>query len=452
MQLEEKLFPESARDDAAIITMLWKFLLIGLLIRFLFMPFACHADLLSEYWRAHMLAYHFELAHPYSFIDILHGIMLFGLKWLMPGNIDLYFHPWGYSADIIARIEEVAWGTASVNNWLTFISQDAIFRILFLFKLPYLVFDLAAAFLCLHIFEKDGRGIKIFICWMLNPVIIYSAYIFGRFDVIILFFILMIFYSIKHWNIRIGSLFLGLSILSRGFTLLLLPLYLLAEKEILGKLKILILALIPLILWKILSGIYFSGGMGSGIGSLTGSGLSFLTPRFVNSVLTTQIDSIALFIVGYILLILIFYQKADDIQDKPMETIYYLNDLFLIVMCLLFAFGSMSMHYFVWIVPFLVIKASESRELWYAHLFVILGWMIFWATSLTEEIGSAILGAGLFASINPAFVDYTTIGTLMIEWTALPHTSLVVIARSLWVAALLYLIYKTVQGRSGIHG
>jgi hypothetical protein len=452
MQLKEILFPRTARDDAAIISMLWKFLLIGLLIRFLFMPFACHADLLSEYWRAHVIAYHFDLAHPYSFIDILHGIMLFGLKGLMPGNIDLYFHPWGYSADIITQVEEIAWGTSSVNNWLTFISQDSIFRILFLFKLPYLIFDLASAFLCLHIFEKDGRGIKIFIFWMLNPVIIYSAYIFGRFDVLILFFILMIFYSIKRWNIRIGSLFLGLSILSRGFTLLLLPLYLLLEKELLGKLKILILALSPLILWKILSGIFFSGGMDSGISSLTGSGLSFLTPRFVNSVLATQVDSIALFVVGYILLILILYPQANDIQDKPMAMIYYLNDLFLIVMCLLFAFGSMSMHYFVWIVPFLVIKASESRELFYAHLFVIIGWLLFWVTYMTEEIGSAILGAGLFASINPAFTEYTTIGTLIVEWTALPHTSLVVIARSLWVATLLYLIYKTMQGRRDAYG
>ncbi len=451
-QLLEKILPSSARDDAAIITIIWKFLLIGLLIRFIFMPFACHADLLSEYWRAHMLAYHFDLAHPYSFIDILHGIVLFGLKWLMPGNIDLYFHPWGHSADIIAQSELFGWGTSTTNNWLTFISQDSIFRALFFFKLPYLIFDLASAFLCLHIFEREGRGVKIFIYWMLNPVIIYSAYIFGRFDVIVLFFILMVFYSIKRWNIHIGSLFLGLSIISRGFTLLLLPLYLLAERDLYGKLKIVIFALIPLILWKALSGLFSTGSVESSIASLTSSGLFFITPRFVSAPLATQVNSIAFFIVGYILLILIFYPKANVIHNKPMETIHYLNDLFLIAMCLLFAFGSMSMHYFAWIIPFLLIKASESKEFWYAHLFTILGWLLYNITYFTGLYGRTVVGTGLFASINPAFAEYTTISTLMVEWTALPHTTLVVIARSLWVATLLYLIYLTVQGRRGIHG
>lgn len=447
--LEDRLFPISARDDGAVIAMLWKFLLIGLLIRFIFMPFACHMDLLSEYYRAHMLAYHFDLTHSYSINSVLHGISLFLLKPLMPGNLDLFFHPWGSSAS--------GFGTSTVGDWVRFVSQESIFRVLFLFKVPYLIFDIASAFLCLHIFSDNKRGIKIFIFWMLNPVIIYSAYVFGRYDVFVIFLLLMLFYSIKRWNIEVGSLFLGLAILSRGFALLFLPFLLTVKKDLYGKLQILILAFIPIIGYKVLSGIIFSKSGGSeavlssvvpSITALSSSpigNLPFVSTRFVDTVLAVKIDMLSLFVVGYILLLLCVMPMMTDVEKNWMKTITNLNDIFLIVVCLLFAFGGLSMHWFAWIVPFLVIKASESVEFFYAHIYVILGWFVFWATYLTGIVGSSFMGFGLFASINTALIDYPTIGMLMVEITGLPHTSLVVIARSIWVATLLYLVFLTIH-------
>ena len=51
--------PSSARDDATI-SILWKFLLIGLLIKIYFHALCLPCRSPSEYWRAHMLAYHFD--------------------------------------------------------------------------------------------------------------------------------------------------------------------------------------------------------------------------------------------------------------------------------------------------------------------------------------------------------------------------------------------------------
>ena len=437
-----RAIPQSYRDDPLTLKTLYIWILIGLLIRFVFMPFACHADLLSVYWRAHMLAYHFYLSYSYTFGDVLHGIFLSFLKIFMPGNFDLFCHPWGVPYSLAVKQPDLyVFGTASISDWLSFIQQPAIFRVLFLFRLPYLIFDIATAFLFLHIIDKQKVGLTTFKLWMINPILIFATYLFGRYEVIAIFFIVLSFYFMKSDKNVLSAVSFGFSIITRTYTILFLPFFIFTKKENIGKIKLLLFTLAPILIWKIFTKLIFVDTC-----VYPTQGL-YLNGRFLNCILGFRIDNLSLFLVSYIIMFLISSYISSTNLEKNSNIIDTLSDKFLIVMCLFFAFGYSSIQYFAWIVPFLVIRAAKNRESFYAHIFVMAGWILFWTVIAEGSVGNSVFGLGLFSSINTSLAYCSTLGDFIPNMINLSHSTLVTIVRSIWSATLLYMIYVTIKER-----
>jgi hypothetical protein len=436
-----RAIPQSYRDDPLTLKTIYKWILIGLLIRFIFMPIACHADLLSKYWLAHMLADYFYLSYIYTFSDFFHGIFFFFLKIFMPSNLDVFHHPWGVPLSLILEQPDMyVFGTATVSDWLQFVQQPVVFRVLFLFKLPYLLFDIATAFLFLHIIDKQKIGLTTFKLWMINPILIFNAYLFGRFDVIAIFFIVLSFYFIKNEKDVLSAVSFGFAILTRSYPLLFLPFFIFIKKESIGKAKLILFTLTPILIWEIFAKIIFVD-----ICVYPTTGFLNANERFLNCILGLRIGNLSLFLVSYFVFLFIIAHILSNNLEKNSKIIDRLSDVFLIVMCLFFAFGYFAIQYFVWIVPFLVIRAAKNRESFYSHILVIAGWILFWGLTSTGFGGNSLFGLGLFSPVSTTLANYPTLGDIILNMT--PNLLILgTIARSIWSATLLYMVYVTIKG------
>ncbi|MCK4419460.1 hypothetical protein KAV79_06600, partial [Candidatus Aerophobetes bacterium] len=168
-ELFSRLIPSVYRQDPAIKRSIYKWLLIGLLIRLTFMPIAMHFDLLSVYQRSSLIAYRGVLwvGLGQTLVHYIHAFFLLIFKPLMP-----------YLESALPGRT----GSASWLGWGAFAIHSNVFRTLFLLKIPYLIFDLGCAFLLLAILQDHKKGVTAFKFWMLNPVIIFSAFIFSRYE------------------------------------------------------------------------------------------------------------------------------------------------------------------------------------------------------------------------------------------------------------------------------
>src|SRR3972149_7728264 len=134
-----------------------KWLLAGLFIRLLVMPFTTHSDLLSIYYRAHLLLDGRAVnALGPSLFNILHAAFLWLMKPLIP-----YSTMWGSPKQT----------TYLMIDWLGFVNQSEVFRSVFLFKLPYLVVEILVIWVLLKLAEPD-RAERVLIFWLFNPIVI----------------------------------------------------------------------------------------------------------------------------------------------------------------------------------------------------------------------------------------------------------------------------------------
>ena len=85
--LFSRLIPSIYRQDAAVKRSIYKWLLIGLLIRLIFMPITVYfPDLLAIYWRASLIAFRgiYGLVGAQIFVHYIHSFFLLIFKPLMP--------------------------------------------------------------------------------------------------------------------------------------------------------------------------------------------------------------------------------------------------------------------------------------------------------------------------------------------------------------------------------
>jgi len=174
-----------------------KWIVIGLLLRLIFMSITLHGDLLHMNWTAYFLTYRGylipgEMHHPpllyytISFFQLL-------FKPVMPLYAD---------------------GLRPAISWT---QGPHVFWYLFLLKSYYLIFDLGVAFLLIRLIKGGKKKLLAFKLWMLNPVVIFTSYFQGQFDVVPTFFVVLsLYYIVK--NKLAGSFFcLGIGAALKNF-------------------------------------------------------------------------------------------------------------------------------------------------------------------------------------------------------------------------------------------
>ena len=254
----------------------------------------------------------------------------------------------------------------------------------FLIKLPQNLFDLATAYL-IFCFVRSRFSFLQALCAMaiyaFNPATIFDLAVWGQFDSIPTFFVLLTVYAFIRNQALKGSIWAGISILFKHYAAFLLPFMLLTQK-IMSALKYLLITIgvvavvcLPYIINS--ANRFFYWSITSLLTRPEDLGLMMLSPH--NKIL--KIIFLLIFLILYFYLIWRFLKKSDKSAG---EIIQYS----ILATLLIYALVMFHSQFIILILPLLAIYFAINRDwasktfYWFATLFstgiIMLGcWRIF---------------------------------------------------------------------------
>jgi hypothetical protein len=345
------------------------------------MPWAMHADLLSMYWRAHLITEYGLWGLPTN--QILGHYMYAANLWIMKlAGFDLrslFELPFGLS---------VGSSTSSVGDWLRFIENPRLNSALFFMKVPHLLFDLGSLWIIWKIMQQLPQTIAtyrqhilVLSLWWLNPVTIFAFYLFSRHDAITSFFVLLAMsFTIQQKKLLISFLSLFAAIQVRVQPLLFIPLFIISWwrnrpgwKQLLKQIAIGIGILVLYLL--LVRSLPFNPDLldqihGRDSGSLVSSPAIIGIPQnHSRQVSEGKLFGIPIFFVAYLLLILaVALLKKITLKDLTLALT--------VCMSIYFAVNPFSPHYFVWLMPPAVLAVVFIRRFQLPLMLSILWWGI----------------------------------------------------------------------------
>lgn len=236
------------------------------------------------------------------------------------------------------------------DSWLFDASQklfvnENIYRYLLVLKFPFLVLDLAIAFLLMSFFKEEEKKRLAFTFWLFNPFTIILIYIFSNIDIIPVTLTVAALLFAKKEKFTLSSVFLGIASLFKLYPILFIPfLFLRASRR--EKIAVI---LIPLLI-------------------LLATILPFWSKAFVSSALisglTTRIFSSGFnigfnetIIVGLVFLSFLFFFAW--LVDKNIKLLSY----FTVALLVIFSFSHFHIQWLLWPAPFLLILAVSQKNL-----------------------------------------------------------------------------------------
>ena len=134
-----------------------------------------------------------------------------------------YFALGGYQAAVAPLVG------SGFDSWLadagtnSTVGNPHIFKYLLALKLPYLVLDIAIAFLLMLFFENEKDKKKAFVYWLFNPFTIVLIYVYSNVDIFPVILTLLGFLQIKKQKMFPAAFLLGLASGFKLYPLLFIP-------------------------------------------------------------------------------------------------------------------------------------------------------------------------------------------------------------------------------------
>lgn len=306
-------------------------------------------------------------------------------------------------------------------------ASSEIFRHLLLLKLPYLLFDLLAAFFLVKLFKDDKQKKWALYLWLFNPVLLYATYMIGQFDVIPTFFVVLSLFLAQQSKSKLALLSLGFGGALKMFPLLLVPFAsVILGKKVSEKISLLALGFAPFVI-SILPFLSSEAFRSVSLFSAQSQKLLFA------GVNVSGADILYLFLIFFILLF--FYSlKYGELQN--------LWKFFFCVLLLFFALTNFHPQWFLWITPFLIIFFIREREIWIYSLILLLTYV---GIVLLFEPSLSI---GLFSPIFPELSNTPGISTIVAKYFA--PTQLSSILRSIFAASAIWIIISLFKTKKTI--
>lgn len=319
-----------------------KTLVLAIILRLLVIPFLLHPDIKTFNFQASFLKKGIVNIYPYL-IENKKSLPLKEEFVYLPLT---YFFLGGYQTVISPVLGN------GFTSWLFNASQLSnlgvgIFRYVFFLKLPYLIVDIAIAFLLMKFFDDEILKKKAFTLWLFNPFTIILIYVFSNVDIIPVAISLYALYLATKKRLVLGSLFLGVAAGFKLFPILFLPFIFLLGKNLKEKLliftiPILMLMLIVLPFW---SGAFFNSALVSG-----------LTSRLLTPVISLGFGESL--VPGIILLAVIFFGLL--LNGAKIDN---LLSYFLAVFLLVFSFSHYHIQWLLWVAPVVIILLIRNKNL-----------------------------------------------------------------------------------------
>lgn len=348
----------------------------GVLLRIILIPISTHMDLLSATWREALYVKTGEVKVLY-FIEFLSAFYIKAI--------------WSYIQGIYDAIGLSSHYENSVSylEFLSFSKDVYAPRYLFFLKFPYLLIDLLTIPILIKFFKKNSDRILAVLLWAFNPLILYSVFIWGRYDVVAILFLFLSLYYYKEKKDILATIFFGLTISIRLNFLLLLPIFVIyRSKSVKDYIVKLIISAVPLLVLNKL--IMFLGGSNF---ANTSKDIDF-GQYLLWGKIGSDFSAISLFLIAYALILFFVIKLKNRMQFY--DLLYYSMLIFIAY----FSFSYFNPHYLVWISPFFLLLATIKRKLIWIILLSILLYFVF----IESHFGS-IATWGLFSPINSDFFD-----------------------------------------------
>ena len=335
-----------------------KLILGAIFLRLLVMPFLFHPDI---------KVYSFQASH------LKQGV------WNIYEREEFVYQPLTYLflGSYQTLIQPLARG---LDNWLADSSGEAItnpslYWYLILLKVPILIFDFLIGFLLYKLMGK-----KALFLWLFNPLTIVLLYIFSNVDIFPLFFVLLscLFYK-KDKNL-LSAIALGVGAGFKMYPLLLLPFFLISQKD-----------------WRRMI-IYLAGALGTfflilmpfmGPAMLQSSLVSGLSTRIFQGQMPLGFgESLYPAVIGLVVIYLLAYLK----KDIPME------NWIVILLLTLFSFIHFHIQWLMWGAPFVLMVWLKNEK---ARPLLLVATLLAFAIPLMYN--DKFMGASLFTPISPLF-------------------------------------------------
>ncbi|HPT65923.1 MAG TPA: glycosyltransferase 87 family protein [Candidatus Woesebacteria bacterium] len=309
----------------------------------------------------------FNIAGPTS--RIIGGDFSMSKESISGGGKEVYtsfFPPIFYFIDSIVYYPFVKLGIYKfdLNN---LIPVDQLLSVGFLLKLRYLVLYVLSLFLIIwisKIYEKEEKNRnKIFLLWLLCPILIFVPFSWGNNDIYPIFLLLLfLLFSFKK-KYLLAMVFLGLSAATKNFSLfLILPVSLILANKNIKNVFIytsiaILVYLVPLLCYLNMSYKFLTAG---------GEGLYILERHFL--------DGPLFFPLIYFLttLYLIIKQKITDSNKNEILVKYCF-----LILSLFYLTSAFIPHWFLWIMPFFVLTAYKNKKLFYLYILINTAFFIY---------------------------------------------------------------------------
>jgi Gpi18-like mannosyltransferase len=308
-------------------------------------------------------------------------------------------------------------GSEARFDW---IASHFVFRNLFVLKIWYLIPDIAIALLIWRMLQYDLTRAKLgLLVWMFNPLVLYTAYFHGQFDLIpILFVVLGVFCAQKKKSVW-AAFWIGIGACYKNFPFVfLIPLALILAQTLQDRLKLILVGVLPYLVFYMPS-----------LKSYAGIGAHFSDNFFRAGYDLGFGNQVYFFFLVYVILLWILYLNQATTFEDFWRTCFS-------ILLVYYQFSYFDLHYWIWIVPFaLIYLVEQPREA--AHFYAVIGLFLFLLLAPTPFIR-------FFAPISPHF--FLRIPSLMEAVNMyLPMLFIDNVVRSFLAGTCFYLAYKLMR-------
>ncbi|MBI4004838.1 hypothetical protein HY358_01735 [Candidatus Roizmanbacteria bacterium] len=297
------------------------------------------------------------------------------------------------------------------------VTQDPFFmpfinRILFLYKIPYLLAEYLGYFLMVKLLQRlkvaKELQTKLLLFLLFNPIILYGVYTFGRFESYNFFVSVAILYTlflIRELTTMRKALFVALlftaAVLTREFYLLLVPIILLLRGSLVNKL---LASVIPIISYAL-----FVFSAKTKIVLIESYGTSLLNIFGAKFHLLEDYGVYLFFVATAILLTVIFLKKYQLFQSN----LFLFAFVSFIILASYFITSYFHPQYFIWLLPFMIVLLTFIPDASVVGKLLLLYWILS-IVFLAIPLRGAATSFGVAFPLAPTF-RYITLDHLGIE-------------------------------------
>lgn len=319
-----------------------KLLVLAIVLRLLVSAFLFHPDIKTYNFQSSFLKK--GVVNIYSHLVVN--------KATLPLKDEYVYFPLTYF--FLGGYQAVASGIlgSGFDSWLadaganSIVGNQNIFKYLVVLKFPYLILDIAIAYLLLKYFKDREKGNKAFTLWLFNPFTIILIYVFSNIDIFAVLLTLTGFLFIRRNKLLTASVFLGIASCFKLYPFLFIPFLFLKGKNL--KEKILVSIIPVFILGAVIIPFWSPAFIQSAL-------ISGLTTRIFNPGFSIGFNE-SIIISLFLLSGLFFYGW---LFDKKINLFNY----WVVFLFLIFSFSHFHIAWLLWIAPFLVILAVKMPSL-----------------------------------------------------------------------------------------